>query len=366
MRLFVFGSSLQSSYWNGAATYYRGIYRALHNLGYTITFAEPDAYGRQQKRDPGDYSYAESIVYQPAVDIDRVLQLAGEADIVIKHSGIGADDETLELRVLDLNRASAVIFWDVDAPATIARLHDNPGDAFAQAIRNYDAVFTYGGGPKIEAEYRAFGARHFASIYNALDSATHYPVPPDTTVGCDLLFIGNRLPDREIRVDELFLRAAQLAPNRKFILGGEGWADKRLPPNVRWIGHVPTGDHNRLNCSARSVLNINRSSMAAFGYSPPTRVFEVAGSGSCLICDEWPGMEECFEPGKEVLLVNKAEDVVSILEHQQDAFIVACGESLRRRALQDHTYAIRATQVDQELRRLMAARQEARQEGLVA
>ena len=32
MRIAFFGSSLVSSYWNGAATYYRGIVRALHAI----------------------------------------------------------------------------------------------------------------------------------------------------------------------------------------------------------------------------------------------------------------------------------------------------------------------------------------------
>src|SRR5262249_38702109 len=64
MRILAFGSSITSSYWNGAATYYRGMYRHLHALGHHITFAEPDAYGRQQKRDAGDFSYVQSIVYR--------------------------------------------------------------------------------------------------------------------------------------------------------------------------------------------------------------------------------------------------------------------------------------------------------------
>src|SRR5436309_653068 len=51
MNIFVFGSSIASCYWNGAATYYRGIYKQLHAHGHRITFAEPDAYGRQQKLD---------------------------------------------------------------------------------------------------------------------------------------------------------------------------------------------------------------------------------------------------------------------------------------------------------------------------
>ena len=59
MKLFVFGSSLTSSYWNGAATYYRGIYKQLHKLGYSITFAEPDIYHRQQHQDAGGIDYAQ-------------------------------------------------------------------------------------------------------------------------------------------------------------------------------------------------------------------------------------------------------------------------------------------------------------------
>src|SRR3954466_15971040 len=102
MKIFVFGSSLTSSYWNGAATYYRGIYKALHQLGYSIEFAEPDVYGRQQHRDNVQLDYARVHVYQTPRDLSLMLSLASRADLVIKHSGVGADDEFLERAVLDL------------------------------------------------------------------------------------------------------------------------------------------------------------------------------------------------------------------------------------------------------------------------
>ena len=90
-----------------------------------------------------------------------------------------------------------------------------------------------------------------------------------------------------------------------------------MPPNVRWIGHVPSGLHNAINCSARMVLNINRDSMAAVGFSPPTRVFEAAGSGACLLCDAWPGIEQFFVPEKELLVIRSAEDIVKALRNHQ-------------------------------------------------
>jgi len=346
VNIFVLGSSIVSSYWNGAATYYRGIYKYLAQRGHRITFAEPDAYGRQEHRDDGDFSYVESLIYQPTSDVDAILRLAGKADVVIKHSGVGVDDQVLESGVLELQSGCAVIFWDVDAPATIQRLHAHPGDSFRALIPRYDAIFTYGGGPGIRDEYRRFGARSYTSIYNGLDPETHHPVPADPALACDVAFIGNRLPDREARVEQLFLRAAELAPHRSFILGGEGWGDKSLPPNVRWIGHVPTGDHNRVNCSAGMVMNINRSSMADFGFSPPTRVFEVAGAGACLLCDDWPGIDECFEPDKEIIVVSSAEDVAGALDRYDDEARRRMGAAFRRRALRDHTYAQRALQAE--------------------
>lgn len=362
MRIFAFGSSIVSSYWNGAATYYRGCYKYLARLGYDITFAEPDAYGRQQHRDSDDFSYVHSLVYQPREkdggrDLDRMLELAKGYDIVVKHSGIGCDDAELERRVpAECNTTAMTFIWDVDAPATIHRMRGDIHDSLRHATRDYDAILTYGGGPKAREGFLEFGARAYYSMYNGLDPETHHPVAPDPDLACDIAFLGNRLPDREARVEELFLRAAELAPDQRFLLGGEGWGDKPLPPNVRYIGHVPTADHNRLNCSAGMVMNINRASMADFGFSPPTRVFEVAGAGSCLLCDDWPGISDCFEPGKEILVVRNAEDVARALHEHDTAARRRIGEAFHARALRDHTYAFRAAQADFAFRECLARR----------
>lgn len=346
MKIFVFGSSIVSSYWNGAATYYRGIYKYLARRGHTITFAEPDAYGRQQRRDAGDYSFVRSLVYQPNVDVSRMLAIAADADVTIKHSGLGVDDALLERLVPELANRCAVFFWDVDAPATIGRLRADPADPFHGDIPRYDAILTYGGGPEARQGYLDLGARSYASVYNGLDPDTHHPVAADPNLACDVAFLGNRLPDREQRVCELFRRAAELAPDKTFLLGGEGWGDKEMPANVRWIGHVGTADHNRVNCSASMVMNINRSSMASFGFSPPTRIFEAAGAGACLLCDVWPGIEECFTPGEELMVVREAEDVVRALRESDVASRQKMGAAFRGRALRDHTYAQRAAQAE--------------------
>ncbi len=114
-RIAFFGSSLVSAYWNGAATYYRGIIRALHQRGYQITFYEPDAYGRQAHRDIPDPPWAEVVVYpNQEAAAARVLAQARGADLIVKASGVGVFDERLESAVLELRGpGTEVIFWDV-------------------------------------------------------------------------------------------------------------------------------------------------------------------------------------------------------------------------------------------------------------
>ncbi len=352
LRIAFFGSSLVSAYWNGAATYYRGIVRALAERGHRVTFFEPDAYERQAHRDMADPAWARIVVY-PGTDEHAALaalaQAAG-ADLVVKASGIGVFDALLEREVLRLQRAGTLVaFWDVDAPATLDRMQRDPSDPFRSLIPQYDLVLTYGGGAPVVSAYEQFGARACVPIYNALDPTTHYPVPPEARFAGDLGFLGNRLPDREARVEEFFLAAATRLPHRRFLLGGNGWADKPVPPNVERLGHVYTHEHNAFNCSATAVLNINRESMARYGFSPPTRVFEAAGAGACLITDAWVGIEQFLMPDAEVLVAAGGEEVASHLEALTRERARRVGAAARRRIVAEHTYAHRALELERVL-----------------
>jgi spore maturation protein CgeB len=348
MQIAFFGSSLVSAYWNGAATYYRGLLKALAERGHTITFYEPDAFERQTHRDIDDPEWARVSVYPPRPEAVRAaLTDTAAADVVVKASGVGVFDELLEAEVARLRRPGrTVIFWDVDAPATLERLAGDLDDPFRALVPRYDLILTYGGGEAVVEAYRRLGAATCVPIYNALDPSTHHPVSPDSRFAADLTFVGNRLPDREERVGEFFFEPARRLPDRTFILAGNGWSDLDLPPNVRRIGHARTGEHNRLNASARAVLNVNRASMARFGFSPPTRVFEAAGAGACVITDRWPGIEAFLKPGEEILVADDGAAVVELLQALTPERARALGAAAREAVLRRHTYAQRAAQVE--------------------
>ena len=170
MKIFAFGSSIVSCYWNGAATYYRGCYKYLARLGYEITFAEPDAYGRQQHRDCGrlqlrPFHRLSATREDDGRDSIAMLALARGRDIVVKHSGIGgrrcgagaARCHRVRRRCHELHLGCRCARYDLsDACATRRCPASTPR-------RNYDAILTYGGGPKAREGFLEFGARAYYS-----------------------------------------------------------------------------------------------------------------------------------------------------------------------------------------------------------
>jgi spore maturation protein CgeB len=360
VKIAFYGSSLLSAYWNGAATYYRGLLGELAKRGYAITFYEPDAFGRQAHRDIDPPEWAEVVVYPATERAARgVIARAAEADVVVKASGVGVFDDLLLEGVMAAARSHAVkIFWDVDAPATLAELAADREAALGRALPQLDLVLTYGGGPPVVRAYEASGARLCRPIYNALDPSSHHPVALDPRFAADLNFLANRLPDREARVERIFLDAAARLPERRFLLGGNGWDDKPMPANVRRLGHLGTGEHNAFNCSGLAVLNVARDSMADVGFSPATRVFEAAGAGACLITDAWEGVELFLQPGEEVLVARDGQDVAEHLERLTPDRARTIGEAARQRILGEHTYSRRAAEADALIRETFSAKRE--------
>ena len=349
MRIAFFASSLVSAYWNGAATYYRGIVRALDSRGHRITFYEPDAYSRQEHRDIEDPPWAKVVVYPATAEAAQAaVESARDFDLIVKASGVGVFDAMLEAAVLELrNPSNLVAFWDVDAPATLDRVHHDPRDPFASLIPRYDVIFTYGGGEPVVSAYAALGARQCVPIYNALDPETHHPVPPDSRFSGDLGFLGNRLPDREARVDEFFFKAAAQLPGAQFLLGGAGWGDKAktaeyplLRPRLharpqRLQLHAARGPqyfarkhgalrilarHARFRGGGRRRLPHHRR----LGRDRAVPRARPRGAGRARMAIEVADLLRSLTPGRARQL----------------------GEAGRRRVLAEHTYAHRAAQVE--------------------
>jgi spore maturation protein CgeB len=265
----------------------------------------------------------------------------------VKASGAGVFDDLLESGLLALkNSANIVVRWDVDAPANLIRMAEDPADPQIPSIPRYDAILTSGGGEPVIMGYKCWGARECLPVYNALDPNVYFPVDRDSRYVADVAFLGDRLPDRESRVDEFLLKPAATMRESNFLLAGSGWEGKARTGNVRYVGHVRTEDHNAFHSTPRALLSVTRECEAECGYSPPARIFEAAGAGACIVTDAWEGIAQFFEPGEELYVAKGAAEVVEVTRSLTWTQAEKIGQAARQRALWEHTYTQRAQLVE--------------------
>lgn len=348
MKIAVYGSSLLSAWRNSAATYYRGLLRDLASRGHTIRFYEPDAFDGRRRRDIDPPDWAKIVVYPPTIEATRaVIAEAASADVVVKASDAGVfDEELLEGLMASAAPHAIRIFWDVDPAAALGAMQRAPDHGLRRMLPSLDLVLTNGGGPAMIETYRGLGAKRCEPIYAALDPATHFRVAHEQRFWSDLAFLGNCLPDREARAEAFFFDAATRLPGWRFLLGGNGWWDRNVPANVRYLGHVCTRDHNAFNSTPLAVLNIARGGMAKLGFAPAARLFEAAGAAACLITDSWPGIELFLKPDEEVLVARDGKDVAAHLRALSPVRARAIGRAALARVLREHSYAQRGAVAD--------------------
>ena len=220
---------------------------------------------------------------------------------------------------------------------------------FAELVAKYDVVFTYGGGLPVVEAYRAFGARACVPVYNAVDPETHFRVASDPRFAAISSFWPIACPTaRRASKSSSSVRPASSVP-----AGASFWrqrlAGRSVPQQRATLGHVYTADHNAFNSTALAVLNVARDSMAAVGCSPATRVFEAAGAGACIVTDAWAGIDGFLRPGDEVIVASNGDDVARALRSLTVERARAIGEAARKRVLAEHTYAVRAAEVERHL-----------------
>ncbi len=331
-------------------------------LAIAITFYEPDAFERQQHRDIEPPDWARVVVYPATPGALRgVIAEAARADVVVKASGVGVfDDELLAGTIAAAAPGALRVFWDVDAPATLAALRADPAHPLHAALdaarHGADLWRRTAGGRRLSRLRRACVRAGLQRARSRRRTIRRRPIrrsPPTCRcwrTGCRIARRGSGVLPRPRR------RAAASAASCS---AESGWGDKAVPANVRAIGHVPTAAHNSFNASALAVLNVARDSMAEVGFSPATRVFEAAGAGACLITDAWEGIELFLEPDEEILVARDGADVAAHLAALTPERARQIGARALRRVLRDHTYAQRAEDVHRLLTDALARKREA-------
>jgi spore maturation protein CgeB len=247
------------------------------------------------------------------------------------------------------SRAAVKTFYDIDTPITLSELRDSGETAYLRKadIRELDIYFSFTGGPALQELERDYGARRAIALYCSVETEKHRPAGIHRDFACEMSYMGTYAPDRQPKLDTLLSTTALKMPAGKFIVAGPQYPKAlQWPDNVLRIEHLEPKYHPHLYSSSRLVLNVTRRDMVMAGYSPSVRLFEAAACGATIVSDNWPGLDEFFVPGKEILIASSSNDVFRYLNDVDPSELRLIAENGRKRILAEHSSTHRAVEFE--------------------
>lgn len=355
MHFVIFGLTVSSSWGNGHATIWRGLLKALAAAGHTAVFYEKDVAYYADARDGWEPPRGIRLCLYQSID-DSGREAAAElahADVAMCTSY--CPDGAIASDIILSSPAKVRAFYDLDTPVTLDALRSGapvpylPSDGLAA----FDLVLSYTGGRALDELQTRLGARLVAPLYGAVDPDSHAPAASVDEFRSDLSYLGTYAADRQPALEELFVKPAQQAPHRRFTLAGAQYPETfPWTHNMYFVRHLDPGLHPAFFCSSRVTLNITRRAMAEYGFCPSGRLFEAAACGVPLLTDWWDGMETFFEPGREILRVDTAQDVLTALA-LPDAQLRSIAAAARERTLAHATARHRIAELEQICERVL-------------
>lgn len=347
MKIVIFGLTISSSWGNGHATFWRGLCRALIRRGHDVVFFERDVPYYAMHR---DFSELQGGILDVYKDWNEALAFAhphlADADVAMVTSYCPDGITACELVLNSPARIKA--FYDLDTPVTLEQLRAGKHVTYLppQGLADFDLVLSYTGGGALEPLKSQLHAPRVAPLYGSVDPDVHHHVAPVGWFNCDLSYLGTYAADRQQALEELFMKPAARLENKRFLIGGAQYpADFPWSKNIYFAWHVAPGDHAAFYCSSKWTLNVTRQAMAQMGYCPSGRLFEAAACATPIISDWWEGLEEFFEPGKEIVIASSSDEVIAALQMDETAR-ERIAAAARERVLAEHTAEHRASELE--------------------
>ncbi|QZH74247.1 MAG: glycosyltransferase [Erythrobacter sp.] len=349
MKLVVLGLSLSSSWGNGHATTFRALLEAFAARGHEVLFLERTQPWYAANRDLTDPEYCRLEYYADLGGLEQWRAQVEAADAVMVGSYV--PDGVAVGRWVQQTAQGTTCFYDIDTPVTLAKLARRDHEYLSpDLIPGYDIYFSFTGGPTLGRLEEEFGAPRARPLYCSVDTARYRPL--DVPLRWDLSYLGTYSPDRQPTLERLLLEPARRRPDLRFVVAGPKYPEEiDWPENVERIEHIPPADHPAFYAASRFTLNVTRADMIAAGWSPSVRLFEAGACATPIISDRWRGIDTLFAPGKQIVLAEHPEDVLTAL----DGDARQMGSSAREEVLANHSSERRAEQLEKELEQARSA-----------
>lgn len=344
MKIVIFGLPLTSSWGNGYATTYRRLVRELTRRGHDVHFIERDMPWHAKNPEINALSGARVSVYRDAGELAKFGAEVRAADAVIVGSQL-PDGNAVGEWVTE-NAAGVTAYYDFDTPVTLAKLRGGHGGGVSVGlIPRYQLYLSFTGGPALRELENEWGSPAARALYCSVDPAAYYPEARNAQ--WDLGYLGTYSMDRQPGLERLLMEPAWHLPERKFVVAGSQYpGELAWPNNVERVEHLPAAGHRRFYNRQRFTLSLMRADKITEGYSPGLPLFEAAACGTPIISEEWPGLEEFFTPGREILIARTSHDVERILWTLSEDAAAKIGQAARQRVLARHTAAHRVIELE--------------------
>jgi len=272
--------------------------------------------------------------------LERILQHERDVDAVVVFGVPMSHFRGIPERLRE-RFSIPVVFYDGDAPMSLPEyggMDTGFNNYHGAEPGEYDLVVCNSEGGL--GRLRELGARRAEAVYWGADPELFRPLSIEKTM--DVFFYGYGEKFRAEWIDWMVVEPSNRLPEVDFALGGNDFRSDL--GTARYIGDVPFNAFAAAISAARVNLNVTRRPHATVHASSTSRPFELAMAGAAIVSNPHAGIESWFEPGRELLVVESADEAVAAYEEllRDPASAEELGRAARERALDEHTYVHRA------------------------
>ncbi len=237
-----------------------------------------------------------------------------------------------------------IFYFDGDVPASLPNMR-----GFASGFRIYQGadlseytafISNSKGGEDL---LRQLGARQAHTVWYGADPDVFSPLAVPAQ-DIDLLFYGHGREYRAEWIDAMISAPSQRLPEARFAARGTQLGDLGKTELLPYLSFSKLREYV---CRSKINLCITRGAHASVYASSSSRPFELAALGACIVANPYAGIEEWFEPEKELIVAHSAEEAIERYQYllaNEDARL-AIGQAARQRVLRQHTFRHRAAEL---------------------
>ncbi len=238
-----------------------------------------------------------------------------------------------------------VVYYDGDMPTILPKYTISRGFKFnyyeGADLTEYDAFLTNSAG--VIPDLEKLGARNVHALYYGIDPDLVTPAEVEKDI--DIAFFGYGSDFREEWMEKMITIPSREMPDVSFaVAGGNFGIDLGA---AKMLGDLSYSQWRQFCCRSKINLNITRWSHTSVFASSTSRPFELAAFGCCIVSQPYNGIEQWFDIGKEMYVVESAGQAIELyrkLLADKDERERA-GSSARARILKEHTFRHRAAQL---------------------